>query len=264
MINLVDANGNYLIYGSKTPNENCGKKGVFFIQYGCQLQEEKGSKQVLGLLFTCTAVFIYFYATVFFDYIRAIESTKQLDFDVKTITAGDYSVEFKIDHAQYDFWKENYFQESNPMSEMAQFKCYVQHTLETRLSEMENLGYEEGDEIKIAQITFAFNNREVINWLKKRGKYIIKHQWEKVDEIQKEIFDHLQKKDPENPENLCQEAQDLLDKLQTPCTCVVTFESEEGYERASQYNENIEFMNQQDPNNKMKKYSNFLNVKDGL
>jgi hypothetical protein len=89
------------------------------------------------------------------------------------------------------------------MSEMAQFKCYVQHTLETRLSEMENLGYEEGDEIKIAQITFAFNNREVINWLKKRGKYIIKHQWEKVDEIQKEIFDHLQKKDPENPENLC-------------------------------------------------------------
>jgi len=32
----------------------------------------------------------------------------------------------------------------------------------------------------------------------------------------------------------------------------VTFESEEGYERASQYNEVIEFMNKENPNNKMK------------
>lgn len=76
-------------------------------------------------MFTCTAVFIYFYSTVFFDYIRAIESTNQLDFDVKTITAGDYSVEFKIKHSQYDFWKEKYHQANNPMSEMAQFKVYV-------------------------------------------------------------------------------------------------------------------------------------------
>ena len=42
---------------------------------------------------------MYFYSTVFLDYIKAIEATNQLDYDVKTITAGDYSVEFKIDHA---------------------------------------------------------------------------------------------------------------------------------------------------------------------
>jgi len=43
-------------------------------------------------------VFVYFYATVFLDYIRAVETTNQLDFDIKTYTAGDYSVEFKIPH----------------------------------------------------------------------------------------------------------------------------------------------------------------------
>lgn len=30
---------------------------------------------------------------------------------------------------------------------------------------------------------------------------------------------------------------DILDKLQTPCSCFVTFESEEGYQRAKMYND---------------------------
>lgn len=81
---------------------------------------------------------------------RAVESTNQLDFDVKTYTAGDYSIEFKIQHKQYENWQEKYHDKSNPMSEMAQFKLYVQSELEKRLGEMPNLGYEESDEIKIA------------------------------------------------------------------------------------------------------------------
>jgi len=45
------------------------------------------------------------------------------------------------------------------MSEMAQFKLYCQSEIEKRLTEMDNLGYEEDvDQINIAQITFAFNN----------------------------------------------------------------------------------------------------------
>ena len=55
---------------------------------------------------------------------------------------------------------------------------------------MPNLGYDVHiQKIHIAQITFAFNNSKVINWLKKRGLYIQKQQWENVDKIEKEIFD---------------------------------------------------------------------------
>jgi len=108
-----------LLYKKDDFAHECGKHGTFFIQYGCIIDEDVPNRQVAGLFFACTAVFVYFYATVFLDYIRAIESTNQLDYDVKTITAGDYSVEFKIKHDQYDFWKDNYFLESNPMSEMA-------------------------------------------------------------------------------------------------------------------------------------------------
>lgn len=64
---------------------------------------------------------------------------------------------------------------------------------------MPNLGYEESNEIKIAQITFAFNNAKVINWLKKRGSFIQLQKWEKVDAIEKEIFSSLQAEDANHP-----------------------------------------------------------------
>lgn len=209
----------------------CKDKGMFFIQYGCELDTQKRERQVFGLYFACTAVFIYFYSTVFIDYIKSVESTNQLDFDVKTLTAGDYSAEFSIAHTQYDAWKEKYFQEANPMSEMAQFKLYVQLEIEKRLTEMPNLGIDPDiHEIKIAQITFAYNNSKVINWLKKRGGFIQKQKWDALDNLEKEIFGQLQEKDAEG--NLTKAAEDLLDQLQTPCTCVITFESEEGLARA--------------------------------
>ncbi len=44
---------------------------------------------------------------------------KFVDFDVKTITAGDYSIEFDIDSDQYEHFKKHYYKEDNPISEMA-------------------------------------------------------------------------------------------------------------------------------------------------
>ena len=119
-ISISNAKGQYLIYkkGAKVPKE-CKQEGMLFLQYACELDTFKNERQVYGLYIACTAVFIYFWATVFIDYIKSIESTNQLDFDVKTLTAGDYSIEFAIDHIQYDNWKSKYYQVDNPMSEMA-------------------------------------------------------------------------------------------------------------------------------------------------
>lgn len=47
------------------------------------------------------AVFIYLYAVTYIDYIKEVQNNKFIDFDVKTITAGDYSVEFDIGKAVY-------------------------------------------------------------------------------------------------------------------------------------------------------------------
>jgi hypothetical protein len=60
------------------------------------------------------------------------------------------------------------------MTECAQFKLFVQNELETRVTAMPNIGFdgENPGPVKIAQITFAYNNAEVIEWLKERGQYI--------------------------------------------------------------------------------------------
>jgi len=42
-----------------------------------------------------------------------------VDFDVKTITAGDYTMEFDLVPSQYEKFKNHYYQKENPMSEMA-------------------------------------------------------------------------------------------------------------------------------------------------
>lgn len=126
---------------------------------------------------------------VYFDYIKSVQKTKYVDWDVKTITAGDYTVEFDLEDEQYEYWKEKYFDPTNPISETAQFKLYVQFELEKRISAMEDLGFEEDKDapVKIAQITFAYYNGEVINWLKKRGDLIKSEKWEDVQKKNEEI-----------------------------------------------------------------------------
>ena len=75
-----------------------------------------------------------------------MEKNQQLDFDVQTITAGDYTIEFDLPEKSYKYFKEVYFNENSPMSECAQFKLLVQKELEDRLTEMPNLGFDDEEE----------------------------------------------------------------------------------------------------------------------
>jgi hypothetical protein len=107
----------------------------------------------------------------------------------------------------------------------------VQLELQKRITDFPDLGIDEPEQnahgIKIAQITFAFENSKVINWLKKRGTFIKQEKWDKLDEINKTIADSLR------------EDHELLDKMQKPVSIFATFETEEGYSRAVKYNEFI-------------------------
>ena len=100
--------------------------------------------------------------------------------------------------------------------------------MEKRLSSFPNNGVDgpEDKPVKIAQITFAFENSQVINWLKTRGTYIKKEKWDKVKQINQKIADGIQDKK-------------LLDQMQRPCSIFATMETEEGYTRAVQYNKLI-------------------------
>lgn len=97
---------------------------------------------------------------------------------------------------------------------------------------MPNLGFDgeevEGDRIRIAIVTFAFENAKVINWLRERGTHIKNENWTKLEQVNMTIDESI-KKD-----------QVLLDKLQRPCSVFATFETEEGYNRALEYNKVVQ------------------------
>jgi hypothetical protein len=42
-------------------------------------------------------MFVYLFIIIYFDYIKTVEKNSYVDFDVRTITAGDYSVEFDLE-----------------------------------------------------------------------------------------------------------------------------------------------------------------------
>ena len=46
-------------------------------------------------------VFNYFFATIYFQYIKNVQLNTYVDYDVKTLTAADYTIEFEIDDDMY-------------------------------------------------------------------------------------------------------------------------------------------------------------------
>jgi len=103
--------------------------------------------------------------------------------------------------------------------------------MEQRLTEFPGLGIDgpEGDEapVKIAVVTFAFDNAEIIKRLTTRGQYIKQQKWKKYIKTNEKIVKRLHN------------SQELLDKMQTPVYCFLTFETEEGKCRCDIYNETV-------------------------
>jgi|TARA_B110001450_G_scaffold256624_1_gene287813 hypothetical protein len=59
-------------------------------------------RKEIGLFIGCLSIFIYLYTLVYLDYIQVVQKLKFIDFDVKTITAGDYTIEFDLEEDIYD------------------------------------------------------------------------------------------------------------------------------------------------------------------
>lgn len=123
-------------------------------------------------------------------------------------------------------------------SKLDQFREYFQTELSKRLTDFPDLGYEDDppEKIKIALVTFAFDNSELINLLKARGAAIKYEKYDMMREINKKI-DDLKTKN--------------LEKYTRPVSAFLTFENEEGLNRCLNYSETVE-----DP--QYEKYKEFL------
>ena len=77
--------------------------------------------------------------------------------------------------------------------------------MESRLTEFPALGIDgpEGDilPVKIAIITFAFNNAEIIHNLRRRGRYIAQESWKSYEKLHAKM------------QNRLANSQELLDRM---------------------------------------------------
>lgn len=73
------------------------------------------------------------------------------------------------------------------------------------------------EDIKIANITFAFMNYDIISLLKQRGSALTNAKFDKADKLE---------------EKICEIKNANIDRLDKPISAYITFETQEGYERA--------------------------------
>jgi len=68
-----------------------------FIQVGCLVPAEAiTGREVKGLVLACCAVFVSLFIINFLDYVKKIQENNYIEWDIKTVTAGDYTIEFDI------------------------------------------------------------------------------------------------------------------------------------------------------------------------
>jgi len=114
---------------------SCGDEAFIYAQSSCQIPEDTTVlRKIFGLLVGCVGVFVYLFTAIYYDYMKTVQMLKYVDWDVKTISAGDYTVEFDIAAEVFQFWKKYYLDETNQLSENTQFKLYIQTELEKRLT----------------------------------------------------------------------------------------------------------------------------------
>jgi hypothetical protein len=88
---------------NNTNNEKCfGKGSNMFVQVGCSFPvDQMNKRQLEGLYIGCMGVFIALFFVVFVDYISSVFKNSFVEWDVKTVTAGDYSCELDISEAMW-------------------------------------------------------------------------------------------------------------------------------------------------------------------
>ena len=98
-----------LIDVASTSNLNarkqCDQDSYLFIQAPCLVPVQQIQiRKIIGLFTGCLGVFIYLFTQVYCQWIKSVEENNYIEWDVQTITAADYTVEFDINPDMFSFF----------------------------------------------------------------------------------------------------------------------------------------------------------------
>lgn len=72
----------------------------------------------MGLGIACLGVFIYLFMFITVEYVKSVQDNMFVEWDVKTISAADYTCEFGITEDMYEEFVNKYLDPTNPISEI--------------------------------------------------------------------------------------------------------------------------------------------------
>lgn len=173
---------------SAMPRQCTASSAILFVQFTCEQPEDTlATKYEQMALAVSTGVLIVLLFTISTRMMYQGGKIKQLDWDVATVTAGDYSVEFPIDSEKYAQWKANVYNGpnggfENGVAPALALKEHMAREIESQLDDFVNNNEWVRKEVygkqweskvyggtKIADIVFSFNNSRLIKALRARG-----------------------------------------------------------------------------------------------
>lgn len=204
---------------------------MVFVQFTCeQAAADQAAKFNMLITSESIAILIGF---LFYCLIRGLYQGGKLgvvEWDLATVTAGDYTIMWEITKETYEAWDEE--RENDPVAnqipEGYAFKDKIKTDLEKMLSDAlaeykrtqgADLKYEsmvDKDHVKIANIAFGYDNPELIYKLRARGSAIALHNWPAVSKLDAELIALM-------------EDDDMREKFSRPILAYITFEEEDGY-----------------------------------
>jgi hypothetical protein len=173
-------------------------------------------------MIACLGVLLVLVYLTVLHYFKRASDLNQMQWDIQTITPGDYTAQFEISAKAYTYFMSYVYprdqQRKSDISIGESLKTYLkkelEHVLTEKLNELkptnENLKI---GEVKIADIVFAFNNAELIQLLRTRGQHIIYQRYDQMRAVEKQISDLKDTKFLE---------------LTRPVDAFITFEEEDG------------------------------------
>ncbi|CDW91100.1 UNKNOWN [Stylonychia lemnae] len=214
----LDKLKSYLSGGNQTLTKCVSEDSSFFVQYFCQQTDEQLSvKRQEGAVISAIAVFSCLFFIIMMFYLRQQTQIQKVEWDVETITAGDYTVDLKISQSMYQTFVNQHHQKYAFDPQGYALKKYLKQEIETKLTnEVGSLGFEKVDSIRVADIQFSYKNAPIIHLLNQRGIYIKSNDWESLKKVNQQL-DAVKTREYQN--------------LMVAVSAFVTFENEEGYQR---------------------------------
>jgi hypothetical protein len=199
----------------------------------------------------CLGVLLVLVYLTFLHFFKRHSELDQVKWDMLTITPGDYTMQMEITKKMYDYYIQHVHcrHPNDPVA--VRLKEYIKTNLEIELNQklkeiknkpklVEQEGEDEGDmniqEVRIADIVFAFNNDQLIKLLKQRGTFIMQQKYDKVAETEKKIMAYKEAN---------------IEDLIRPVDAFITFEEEDGKIVAEEFEPNFNFWGTKEPSQKI-------------